>query len=116
MLAIYVKIESGNFSIRPDAEDIHSEIEFRLTETLGDIGKKIHTGRSRNDQVLLDIKLFTRAEIKTVTIKVKKVFNQLLELAETHQDKLIPGYTHLQVGMRFLPFGLWFELRRSFSG
>lgn len=108
LLAIYKKIESGNFSIRPDAEDIHSEIEIRLTERLGDIGKKIHTGRSRNDQVLLDIKLFSRAEVKTVTIKVKKVFNQLLELAESHKDKLIPGYTHLQVGM-ISSFGLWFS-------
>ncbi|MCB0501651.1 MAG: argininosuccinate lyase [Bacteroidetes bacterium] len=108
LLVIYKKIESGNFSIRPEAEDIHSEIEIRLTERLGDIGKKIHTGRSRNDQVLLDIKLFSRAEVKTVTIKVKKVFNQLLELAESHKDKLIPGYTHLQVGM-ISSFGLWFS-------
>ncbi len=108
LIKIYHKIQSGDFSIRPEAEDIHSEIEIRLTETLGDIGKKIHTGRSRNDQVLLDIKLFTRAEIKTVTIKVKKLFEQLTALAEEHKEKLIPGYTHLQVAM-ISSFGMWFS-------
>ena len=108
LLLIYQNIQSGNFSIRPEAEDIHSEIELRLTETLGDVGKKIHTGRSRNDQVLLDLKLFTRAEIKTVTIKVKQLFTKLIELADQHQDKLIPGYTHLQVAM-ISSFGMWFS-------
>lgn len=108
LVHIYKKIESGKFSIRPEAEDIHTEIEWRLTEELGDIGKKIHTGRSRNDQVLLDLKLFTRAEIKTVTQKVKVVFKRLLELAEAHKDDLMPGYTHMQVGM-VSSFGLWFS-------
>ena len=108
LLKIYKLIESGDFSIRKDAEDIHSEIEIRLTEILGDVGKKIHTGRSRNDQVLLDLKLFTRNEIKAVTKKVKKLFELLLNLAEEHEDKLMPGYTHLQMGM-ISSFGLWFS-------
>jgi argininosuccinate lyase len=108
LISIYRSIESGDFSIRKDAEDIHSEIEIRLTENLGDTGKKIHTGRSRNDQVLLDLKLFTRNEIKSVTKKVKKLFQLLIELADQHQDKLMPGYTHLQAGM-ISSFGLWFS-------
>jgi len=108
LLNIYKKIESGDFSIRNSAEDIHSEVEIRLTEALGDIGKKIHTGRSRNDQVLLDLKLFTRSEIKTITKKVKKLFYKLLKLAEEHENKLIPGYTHLQIAM-ISSFGMWFS-------
>ena len=108
LLIQYKNIQSGQFSIRPEAEDIHSEIELRLTEALGDIGKKIHTGRSRNDQVLVDLKLFTRAEIKSVVKNVKTLFKQLIGLAEEHQDKLIPGYTHLQVAM-ISSFGLWFS-------
>ncbi len=108
LLAIYREIETGDFNIRPEAEDIHSEVEIRLTETLGDIGKKIHTGRSRNDQILVDLKLFTRAEMKTTTKKVNKLFKQLLSLAEQHQEQLIPGYTHLQIAM-ISSFGLWFS-------
>lgn len=106
--AIYQKIETGDFSIRTEAEDIHSEVELRLTEALGDIGKKIHTGRSRNDQVLVDLKLFTRAEIKNTTKKVKAVFERLIGLADMHKDELLPGYTHLQVAM-ISSFGLWFS-------
>lgn len=108
LLNIYRLIASDDFSIRPEAEDIHSEIEIRLTEALGDVGKKIHTGRSRNDQVLLDLKLYTRAEIKTLTGNVKKLFKRLLGLADAHRDKLLPGYTHLQVAM-ISSFGMWFS-------
>jgi argininosuccinate lyase len=108
LLIQYKKIQKGDFSIRPDAEDVHSEIELRLTEVLGDIGKKIHTGRSRNDQVLLDLKLFTRAEIKSVVKNTKALFTQLMELAEKHEEKLLPGYTHLQMAM-ISSFGLWFS-------
>jgi argininosuccinate lyase len=108
LLIQYKKIQKGDFSIRPEAEDIHSEIELRLTEVLGDVGKKIHTGRSRNDQVLLDLKLFSRAEIKSVVKNVKILFTQLIELAEKHEEKLIPGYTHLQIAM-ISSFGLWFS-------
>jgi argininosuccinate lyase len=104
---IYKEIEKGNFSIADESEDIHSEIEFRLTQRLGDTGKKIHSGRSRNDQVLLDIKLFTRNEIEEVVILSKKLFDTFIQLSNTHKDKLIPGYTHLQLAMPS-SFGLWF--------
>jgi argininosuccinate lyase len=104
---IYKEIEKGNFSIADESEDIHSEIEFRLTQRLGDTGKKIHSGRSRNDQVLLDIKLFTRNEIEEVVVLTKKLFDTFIQLSNTHKDKLIPGYTHLQLAMPS-SFGLWF--------
>ncbi len=104
---IYQTIETGNFSIAEDSEDIHSEIELRLTKKLGDLGKKIHSGRSRNDQVLLDLKLFTRNEIEEIVHLTKNVFDILIQLSNTHKDKLLPGYTHLQLAMPS-SFGLWF--------
>jgi argininosuccinate lyase len=104
---IYKEIENNNFAIADESEDIHSEIEFRLTQILGDVGKKIHSGRSRNDQVLLDIKLFTRNEIEEVVVLTKKLFDTFIQLSNTHKDKLIPGYTHLQLAMPS-SFGLWF--------
>ncbi len=88
-------------------EDIHSQVEFILTQKLGDVGKKIHSGRSRNDQIILDIKLFSRAKIKEVALEVKSLFDQLISLSEQHKDVLIPGYTHMQVAMPS-SFGLWF--------
>ncbi len=104
---IYKEIKNENFIIADESEDIHSEIEFRLTKKLGDIGKKIHSGRSRNDQVLVDIKLFTRNEIEELVHQTKIVFDTLIQLSNTHKDKLIPGYTHLQLAMPS-SFGLWF--------
>jgi len=104
---IFNDIENRNFSISDDSEDIHSEIEFRLTQKLGDIGKKIHSGRSRNDQVLLDIKLYTRNEIEEIVSLTKKLFDTFIQLSNQHKDKLIPGYTHLQLAMPS-SFGLWF--------
>jgi argininosuccinate lyase len=88
-------------------EDIHSEIEFRLTEKLGDLGKKIHSGRSRNDQILLDLKLFSRYEVKSLAQHTHKLFKQLITLSEKYQSILMPGYTHMQVAM-VSSFGLWF--------
>lgn len=104
---IYKKIESGNFQIDDGIEDIHSQIEYLLTQKVGDAGKKIHSARSRNDQVLLDIKLFTRARILSISESVEGLFNTLIKLSEKHKDVLIPGYTHLQVAMPS-SFGLWF--------
>ena len=101
------EIEAGNFMIEEGVEDVHSQIEFLLTEKLGDIGKKIHSGRSRNDQVLVDLKLFFRDEIKQIAVSVDKLFNLLQELSERYKDYLMPGYTHLQVAMPS-SFGLWF--------
>jgi len=105
--SIYKEIENNNFAIADESEDIHSEIESRLTQTQGDLGKKIHSGRSRNDQVLLDIKLFTRNEIEAIVLLSKKLFDTFIQLSNTHKDKLIPGYTHLQLAMPS-SFGLWF--------
>lgn len=104
---IYKEILQNNFSIADDNEDIHSEIEFRLTEKLGDSGKKIHSGRSRNDQVLLDLKLYTREKIIEIVLETVTVFNTFIELSEQHKNKLMPGYTHLQLAMPS-SFGLWF--------
>jgi argininosuccinate lyase len=104
---IETAIASGTFIIREDAEDIHSQIEQMLTEQLGDAGKKIHTGRSRNDQVAVDIKLYLKAEILLLKEKTSRLFTLLLQLSEAHRDKLMPGYTHLQVAMPS-SFGLWF--------
>ena len=95
----------GRFTI--SGEDVHSEVEARLTEKLGDLGKKVHTGRSRNDQVALDVKLFTRARIRTTVDKVARLFTLLQERSEACKDILMPGYTHLQVAMPS-SFGLWF--------
>ena len=100
-------IEKGVFRIEEGVEDVHSQIEFILTERLGEIGKKIHSGRSRNDQVLVDLKLFFRDELKKIADSVEKFFHQLQLLSEQHKEKLMPGYTHLQVAMPS-SFGLWF--------
>lgn len=104
---IYSQIKKGDFSIEPHVEDIHSQVELLLTNRLGEAGKKIHSGRSRNDQVLLDLKLFIRAEIQKNVNAVKELFDQLISLSEQHKDKLLPGYTHLQIAMPS-SFGLWF--------
>ncbi|MBN8575293.1 MAG: argininosuccinate lyase [Cytophagales bacterium] len=104
--SIYKEIEAGKFKIETGVEDIHSQVELQLTRTLGDVGKKIHSGRSRNDQVLVDIKLYLRHEIEQITQRVQQVFNLLISQSEKHKDKLLPGYTHLQVAMPS-SFGLW---------
>ncbi len=107
LVAIYHDIKKGNFRIETGVEDIHSQVEFILTQRLGDIGKKIHSGRSRNDQVLVDIKLYLRDEIEQIVKEVKNLFDLLLQLSEQHKDQLLPGYTHLQLAMPS-SFGLWF--------
>lgn len=104
---IYARAEQGDFVIEEGVEDVHSQVELLLTRELGDVGKKIHSGRSRNDQVLLDLKLFTRAEIRTLAELVKELFDVLLQQSERYKDVLLPGYTHLQVAMPS-SFGLWF--------
>jgi len=101
------EIEDGKFSIGEDVEDVHSQVEFLLTERIGDIGKKIHSGRSRNDQVAVDIKLYLRAEIQNIKEEVRQLFDLLIEQSEKFKDKLLPGYTHLQIAMPS-SFGLWF--------
>ncbi len=100
-------IERGEFRIEDGVEDVHSQVEFMLTARLGDIGKKIHSGRSRNDQVLVDLKLFMRDELRRIAKAVERLFTRLQTLSEEHKDKLMPGYTHLQVAMPS-SFGLWF--------
>ena len=100
-------IKGGNFVIEEGVEDVHSQVELMLTRKLGDTGKKIHSGRSRNDQVLLDLKLFTRKELQDVCEAVKELFDALIEQSEKHKEVLMPGYTHLQVAMPS-SFGLWF--------
>jgi len=104
---IFADIEEGNFVIEEGIEDVHSQVEFLLTQALGDVGKKIHSGRSRNDQVLLDLKLFTRHQIEKVVNETQELFNLLIENSDKYKDILIPGYTHLQVAMPS-SFGLWF--------
>ena len=99
--------QAGRFEIEPDVEDVHSQVELMLTRRLGDTGKKVHTGRSRNDQVLVDLKLFARAGIEKTVRKVESLFKTLQEASEKYKDILIPGYTHLQVAMPS-SFGLWF--------
>lgn len=105
---IYRKIEEGEFKIADNMEDIHSMIEWLLTEKLGDSGKKIHAGRSRNDQVLVDLHLMFREEIRQTVLLIQSLFDRLLLLTEDHKDKLMPGYTHLQAAMPS-SFGLWFS-------
>ena len=105
--SLYSKAMAGEFEIEPDVEDIHSQVELDLTRKLGDVGKKVHTGRSRNDQVLVDLKLFARARMETTVHKVESLFRTLQEASERYKDVLIPGYTHLQVAMPS-SFGLWF--------
>ena len=104
---LYQKVATGTFVIEDGIEDVHSQVELLLTQSLGDIGKKIHSGRSRNDQVLVDLRLFFRAEIKEVAESTNSLFQTLLQLSEQHQQHLMPGYTHLQVAM-VSSFGLWF--------
>jgi argininosuccinate lyase len=106
LVAIYEKIQAGNFSLDPGVEDIHSQVEILLTASLGDAGKKIHSARSRNDQVLVDIKLFLRAELMNLTASVQSLFKTLQEKSEAHKNDLLPGYTHLQLAMPS-SFGLW---------
>jgi argininosuccinate lyase len=104
---IYKNIEQSNFKIQPEVEDIHSQIEFLLTEKLGDTGKKIHSARSRNDQVLVDVKLFLRSEIENLVHAIEAFFQLLQQKSEAYKDHLFPGYTHLQLAMPS-SFGLWF--------
>jgi argininosuccinate lyase len=107
LIAILEDIKKDKFYIEDGVEDIHSQVEIILTNELGDIGKKIHSGRSRNDQVLLDLKLYMRNEIQEIVRLIHNLFNRLVNLSETHQEKLMPGYTHFQVAMPS-SFGLWF--------
>lgn len=104
---IYKEAKSGGFVIEDGIEDVHSQVEVLLTKVLGDIGKKVHSGRSRNDQVLLDLKLFTRSKLKEIVESVTNLFKVLQDKSEQYKDVLIPGYTHLQVAMPS-SFGLWF--------
>lgn len=104
---IYAACERGEFVIEDDVEDVHSQVEMLLTRKLGDMGKKIHSGRSRNDQVLVDLKLFTRNELKDIAELVKVLFDELIQKSNQYKDVLMPGYTHLQVAMPS-SFGLWF--------
>ena len=101
-------IENGTFTIEDSFEDVHSKIEWELTNKLGEVGKKIHTARSRNDQVLVALQLYYKDNLKLINSKVKVLFDTLLNLSETHKDSLLPGYTHLQVAMPS-SFGLWFS-------
>lgn len=101
------EVESGDFILTEECEDIHSQVEFTLTKRLGDVGKKIHSGRSRNDQVLVDLKLFFKDEILKIKSSVSELFELLQKLSEEHKDVLLPGYTHGQVAMPS-SFGLWF--------
>jgi len=104
---IYDLCQRGEFVIEEGVEDVHSQVELMLTRRLGDMGKKIHSGRSRNDQVLVDLKLFTRKQLKDVAEAVKDLFEQLIAKSEQYKEVLMPGYTHLQVAMPS-SFGLWF--------
>jgi argininosuccinate lyase len=100
-------IDAGTFRIEDSFEDVHSKIEFELVKLIGDAGKKIHTARSRNDQVLVDLHLYVKEEIDLIKELIQKLFNTLINLSETHKNVLIPGYTHMQVAMPS-SFGLWF--------
>lgn len=104
---IYAETQSGQFTIEEGVEDVHSQVELMLTRRLGDMGKKIHSGRSRNDQVLVDLKLFTRARLQHTVEGVEMLFNTLIDQSERYKQVLMPGYTHLQVAMPS-SFGLWF--------
>ena len=104
---IYAMCESGDFVIEDDVEDVHSQVELMLTRKLGDMGKKIHSGRSRNDQVLVDLKLFTRQELREIVDSVKTLFDELIAKSNQYKDILMPGYTHMQIAMPS-SFGLWF--------
>ncbi len=104
---IYQQITKGNFTLDEGVEDIHSQVELMLTQKLGDVGKKIHSARSRNDQVLVDLKLFLRSEIERLVHSTKEFFDLLILQSEKYKDDLLPGYTHLQLAMPS-SFGLWF--------
>ncbi|MEZ7867469.1 MAG: argininosuccinate lyase [Paludibacteraceae bacterium] len=104
---IFQIAENGEFVIEEGVEDVHSQVELMLTQKLGDVGKKIHSGRSRNDQVLVDLKLFTRAEIEKTVESITALFDILIEQSNKYRDVLMPGYTHLQIAMPS-SFGLWF--------
>ena len=104
---IYHQAEKGEFVIEDGIEDVHSQVELMLTRKLGDMGKKIHSGRSRNDQVLVDLKLFTRQELRETVESVKLLFDELIAKSEQYKNVLMPGYTHLQIAMPS-SFGLWF--------
>ena len=104
---IYASAEKGEFVIEDGIEDVHSQVELMLTRRLGDVGKKIHSGRSRNDQVLVDLKLFTRAQLKNLAESVEELFRVLIAQSNRYKDVLMPGYTHLQIAMPS-SFGLWF--------
>ena len=104
---IHQNIVAGSFKVEEGVEDIHSQVELELTRRLGDVGKKIHSGRSRNDQVLVDIKLFLRSEIDEIVSEVRNLFELLIQQSEKHKADLLPGYTHLQLAMPS-SFGLWF--------
>lgn len=101
-------IEAGTFTIEEQFEDVHSKIEFELVEKIGDAGKKIHTARSRNDQVLVDLHLYVKEELEAIKTLSKTLFDTLIDLAEQHKNVLMPGYTHMQVAMPS-SFGLWFS-------
>lgn len=105
--AIYQTTQDGTFVIEDGIEDVHSQVELLLTRKLGDVGKKVHTGRSRNDQVLVDLKMYMRYRIEQTVDKVQTLFNALQQASEQYKDVLMPGYTHLQVAMPS-SFGLWF--------
>lgn len=104
---IYTIAENGQFEIEDGVEDVHSQVELMLTRKLGDVGKKIHSGRSRNDQVLVDLKLFARAEIEKTVVATSNLFDVLIEQSNKYKNTLLPGYTHLQIAMPS-SFGLWF--------
>lgn len=104
---IYKLAENDDFVIEDGVEDVHSQVELMLTQKLGDVGKKIHSGRSRNDQVLLDLKLFTRAEIEKIVLAASELFEVLISQSNKYKNTLLPGYTHLQIAMPS-SFGLWF--------
>ena len=105
---IYASAEAGDFVIEDGIEDVHSQVELMLTRKLGDIGKKIHSGRSRNDQVLVDLKLFTRAQLKEIAEAVEDLFKVLVAQSNKYKDVLMPGYTHLQIAMPS-SFGLYWS-------
>ena len=104
---IYAVCERGEFVIEEDVEDVHSQVEMLLTRRLGDMGKKIHSGRSRNDQVLVDLKLFTRQQLMDIVEEVEVLFDELIQKSNQYKEVLMPGYTHLQIAMPS-SFGLWF--------
>ncbi|MGE4567682.1 MAG: argininosuccinate lyase [Bacteroidales bacterium] len=107
LIAIYAQIERGEFQIEEGIEDVHSQVELQLTRALGHLGKKVHSGRSRNDQVLVDLKMYVRHEIEEMASLLRELANTFLKQSEAYKDVLMPGYTHLQVAMPS-SFGLWF--------